>query len=456
MTTKTTKTTNSVLPPCNVEAEEAVLGSILVDPDCLADVAAVIQPGDFFREKNGWVFEAMLSLGDGVDQITVAQELAVRGRLEAVGGAAYLGLLVERVPSSVYADDYAQIVAHLSLCRRVITAAGQIGAVGYQMAADPLDKALEILAQTNGVTQTRVVEPYANAEAMARRYTAPPETRDNGVPFGFRDIDAATGNMFGGEQVIFGGATSMGKTQVIMGMALANVKAGVPVLYVSSEMQLAQWDDRVVSMETGMDVLYVRRRRFSLDQERRVQDVIGRVAQWPLYFLPTSSFHHASRMARQLVNLRGIRLIIMDYLQQFSQGLGKAGGISPYERVSYVSRGIKELAMDLNVPIIAVSSLSRELRHRESKWPMLSDLRESGNIESDADLVMFVHRPGYYMTKRAGEEDDSTYITINKQRQGGHLRLGSDKEGENKAIPLQWDGTKYTDVEPEMAQGRMV
>lgn len=444
--------TMTTMPPANVEAEEAVLASLLVDPDCLADVASILEPRDFSRELNRWVYEACLSVGEGMDQITVTMELERSGRKVDSG---YLSALIVRLPTSVNAEYYARIVAHLAECRRVIDAAGKIAAAAYQMPESPLEKAMEILGRTEGTTQSRVIEPYANAEAMAKRYTAPPETRDNGMSFGFRDIDAATGNMFGGEQVIFGGATSMGKTQVIMGMALANAKAGVPVLYVSSEMQLTQWDDRVVSMETGMDVLYVRRRRFTPSQERAVQDVIGRVSEWPLYFLPTSSFHHASRMARQLVNLRGIRLIIMDYLQQFSQGLGKSGGISPYERVSYVSRGIKEIAMDLNVPIIAVSSLSRELRHRDSKWPMLSDLRESGNIESDADLVMFVHRPGYYASRSNGE-DEATYITINKQRQGGHLRLGSDKEGENKAIPLRWDGTKYTDIGPSQAQGRMV
>jgi replicative DNA helicase len=121
--------------------------------------------------------------------------------------------------------------------------------------------------------------------------------------------------------------------------------------------------------------------------------------------------------------------------------------------VSYVSRGLKQLAMDLNVPIIAVSSISRDLKHRDDKWPVLGDLRESGNIESDADLVMFIHRPGYYVHKEPGE--DLTYVTINKQRQGGHLRLGSDKGGDNNAIPLQWDRTKYIDVPEGPVQGRM-
>jgi replicative DNA helicase len=304
--------TDEKLPPHNWEAEEAVLGSILVDPACLPDVMAVLQPSDFYREKNAWVYEAMVRLGDGVNQITVAQELSAQGRLELIGGVGFLSLLVERVPTSVYAEDYAGIVAHLALCRRVITAAGQIAVVGYQMAPDPLDKALEVLTQTKGGTQSKVIEPHANADAMARRYTAAPEERDNGVPFGFRDVDAATGNMFGGEEIVFGGNTSMGKTQFIMGVALSNAESGVPVLYVSSEMQRDQWNDRVVAMETGMDVLHVRRRYFSPSQERQIMDVIGKVDKRPIYFLPTSSFHHASRMAKQLVNLKGVRLIIMD------------------------------------------------------------------------------------------------------------------------------------------------
>ncbi len=440
-------TTEMVLPH-NIEAEESVLASILVDPGCLGAVAAILEPRDFFRSMNREVYEACLTVGDGADQLTVTAELQRQGHKVEPG---YLSIIISRLPTSINAEYYAGIVSHLALCRRVIDAAGKIGKLGFEQAEDPLDKALEVLTQTKGGSQTRVIDPQANAEAMAKRYTAGPEERDDGVPFGFRDVDAATGNMFGGEEIVFGGNTSMGKTQFIMGVALANADKGVPVLYVSSEMQQKQWNDRVIAMETGMDVLYVRRRRFTPSQEKQVMDVIGRTATRPLYFLPTSSFNHATRMAAQLVNLKGIRLIIVDYLQQFSQGLGKAGGISPYERVSYVSRGIKQLAMDLNVPIIAVSSISRDLRHRENKWPMLSDLRESGNIESDADLVMFIHRPGYYVAK--APEEDWTYITINKQRQGGHLRLGSDKADQNNAIPLQWSGTRYVDV-PRVEQSR--
>lgn len=442
--------TEEKLVPTNTDAEEAVLASILIDPDWLGPVAAILDPGDFSRTLNREVYEACLSVGDNVDQLTVSAELEKKGCKVDPG---YLSLIVSRLPTSLNAEYYAGIVAHLALCRRLITAAGKIAAVAYQTAEDPLDKSMEILASINRGSHERVIEPYANAEAMAQRYTAPPEARDNGVPFGFRDLDAATGNMFGGEQIIFGGNTSMGKTQFIMGVALGNADNGLPVLYVSSEMQRDQWNDRVVAMETGMDVLYVRRRHFTPFQEKQVIDVIARVSERPVYFLPTSSFDHACRMARQLVSLKGVRLVIVDYLQQFSHGLGKAGGVSPYERVSYVSNGFKHLAMDLNIPVMAVSSISRDLLHRENKWPVLSDLRESGNIESDADLVMFIHRPGYYVAK--DPEDDWTYISINKQRQGGHLRLGSDKQSDNRAIPLRWDRTKYVDAETPAIQRGM-
>lgn len=453
--------TDAKLPPHDIAAEEAILGSLLVDPDQLAAVAAIIEPADFYREKNRWVYEACLSIGEGLDQITVAAELSRQGRLDAVGGAGFFSQITERLPTSLHAEYYAGIVARLGTCRRVISAAGQIAAAGYEAGNDPLGKATEVLSHIKSNRQGQVVEPYANAEAMVARYNAPEEERDNGVPFGFRDVDAATGNMFGGEVIVFGAATGMGKTQFVMGVCLHNADADNPTMYVSSEMQLKQWNDRVVAMETGMDLLYVRQRRFTPSQDRAVLATIDRVSKRPVYFLPTSNFGHACRMATQMVNLKGIRLIVFDYLQQFTQSLGKVGGYSPYERVTYVSRGIKELAMTLNVPIIAVSSLSRAPANREDKWPMLSDLRESGNLESDADMVMFLYRPDYYFQctfghKRPERDCDSCqdaragvgYITINKQRQGGHLRLGGSGEA-NNAIPIKWHGQKYVDMDQE-------
>jgi replicative DNA helicase len=402
---------NGKLPPHNVEAEEAVLGSLLVDPDSITETAIFLKPEAFYREKNLWVYEACLALYDrseAINQITVAQELATQGRLEAVGGAGFLSLLVERLPTSLHIEHYARIVHRLSVDRRLIAAAGQIAAIGYEADADldsALNKAEDALFRVRRGESPRdfmhirrILEQYWEESSIAGAGLEEPGRLQH-VDTGFPAVDELLGGMQRSDMIILAARPSLGKSSLALGIARnAALEQGAQVAVFSLEMSKEQLVQRLLSMEAEVESKRVRLRQYTPLQERRVMDATGKLSGLPIYIddSPASRVVEMRSKARRLHQERGIDLIIVDYLQLI-RGDGRSE--NKVQEISDISRALKALAREMECPVLAVSQLSRAVEQRPSHQPMLSDLRESGSIEQDADVVMFIYRDDVYIKR---------------------------------------------------------
>ena len=402
---------NGKLPPHNVEAEEAVLGSLLVDPDSITETAIFLKPEAFYREKNLWVYEACLALYDrteAINQITVAQELANQGRLEAAGGTGFLSLLVERLPTSLHIEHYARIVHRLSVMRRLISAAGQIAAIGYEAEADldsAMNKAEDALFRVRRGENPRDFVPIRR---LLEQYWEERELGGAGleeaggiqhVDTGFPALDELLGGMQRSDMIILAARPSLGKSSLALGIARnAALEQGAQVAVFSLEMSKEQLVQRLLSMEAEVDSKRVRLKQYTPLQEKRVMDATGKLSGLHIYIddSPASRVVEMRSKARRLQQDRGIDLIIVDYLQLI-RGDGRSE--NKVQEISDISRSLKALAREMNCPVLAVSQLSRAVEQRPSHVPMLSDLRESGSIEQDADVVMFIYRDDVYIKK---------------------------------------------------------
>ena len=420
------------LPPHNTEAEEAVLGSILVEPSCLDDVLPILRPADFFREKNGWVYEAMIRAAGGLNQITVAQELAQKGRLEAIGGAGFLSLLVERLPSSVYAEHYARIVARCALYRRVITAAGHIARIGYEAKFEESELQARLRGVVDAITPTSagsdLYTPEAQAETVMQIASDWQEARE-GVEFGYPNLDRVTGGMMGGDLIVLGARTSVGKSQVLQEVALHNVGRQMPVLFASAEMSLRQLLEREIASATRKEIVNLRRGRATAVDWKTIGDLAQGMSTRPLHILAGAmTLEGVLKRARTLQESGGLSLVCFDHIQFVARKLSKQYGDSLREKVGYVTNALKSMAEELQVPVLAACQLSRQVENRDGHKPMLSDLQESGSIEQDADMVLLLHRPDLY-DKCKSEEKGLLYIGLAKHRQGGR----------EEVIQLRWN-----------------
>jgi replicative DNA helicase len=402
---------NGKLPPHNVEAEEAVLGSLLVDPDSITETAIFLKPEAFYREKNLWVYEACLALYDrteAINQITVAQELATQGRLEAVGGTGYLSLIVERLPTSLHVEHYARIVHRLSMMRRLISAAGQIAAIGYEAEADldsALNKAEDALFRVRRgesprdfVHIRRILEQYWEEGGLISAHLEGTGGLQH-VDTGFPALDELLGGMQRSDMVILAARPSLGKSSLALGIARnAALEQGAQVAIFSLEMSKEQLVQRLLSMEAEVDSKRIRLRQYTPSQEKRVMDATGKLSGIPIYIddSPALRVVEMRSKARRLHYERGVDLIIVDYLQLI-RGDGRSE--NKVQEVSEISRSLKALAREINCPVLAVSQLSRAVESRPSHVPMRSDWGESGSIEQDADVVMFIYRDDVYFKK---------------------------------------------------------
>lgn len=435
------------LPPNDNDAEEAVIGSLLIDGTSIFQIADFLQPADFYFEQNQWLYESCVSLyqrDEAIDQVTLAQELSRKGRLEACGGAARLSYLISVCPTSLDIEHYARIVYRLSVMRQLITAGDRIAAIGYEVGPD----VEQSLANAEGVlfrlrrgggsgdlTHIRqVLDKYFEVE--------PPSTeeRPERLPFvlsGFVGLDDFLGGLQRSDLVIVAGRPSMGKTSLALNIARnAAVEHRACVALFSLEMGRDALVTRLVSSESGINS---RRIRFgehrNEEEERRVMEATGVLSEAPIYIDDTPMIRMAEMRSKALrLNYeRGIDLVILDYLQ-LMPGEGGGRGENRVQEISYVSRSLKALARELDAPVLAVSQLSRAVEGRPSHEPQLSDLRESGSIEQDADVVLFIYRDEYYYKS---EEDwiaahpDREYpreeadIIISKHRNGptGRIKL---------------------------------
>lgn len=399
------------LPPHDIAAEEAVIASIMVDDEAIYKVSPIIQPDDFFREKNGWIFKACLSLwnrNEPTSPIMLANELAVQGQLEAVGGLAYLAQLTTDLPTAVGVEYYAGIVARDAVYRRMISASGRMAQMAYEGGPDldaTLAKAESLLLAlrvTQGTGDFRHIRDLLDKFLQDVGETGDESESIAYLRSGFAALDAYLGGMKRSDLVILAARPGIGKTSLALTMARnAAVAQNAHVAVFSLEMSGEQLAQRLLSAESGVDqnrLLLMGHLRE--DEERRVMDAVGKLSSMEIYIDDSAGLTVAEMRsrARRLSHERGLNLIVVDYLQLMHSGMN-TGGENRVQEISFISRSLKTIARELNVPIIACSQLSRAVESRTPHIPLLSDLRESGSIEQDADVVIFIYREDAYMRK---------------------------------------------------------
>ena len=407
------------LPPQDASAEESVIGSILIDGESLSRITSFLRPQDFYGEKNRWCFEAFLSLferGDAINQVTVAHELNLRNRLEELGGSAYLSHLVMVVPTSVHIEYYARIVQRTSIMRQLIDVGGRIAEIGYHESDADTDRALataeDMLFRIRAgrgsgdfVHIREVLDKYIEESTALHDANA---SHISPVLTGFEKIDALLGNgMQRSDMIVLAARPSLGKSTLAFNIARGAADSGNRVGIFSLEMSRDQIGTRLLASEASVDSYHIRLNFLSTAEESRVLDATGALSDLPIYIddTPIQTIVDMRGKARRLQSERGLDLVIIDYLQL----IGGSGRIdNRAQEMGEISRSIKGMARDLDIPVIACSQLSRAIEQRPNHRPLLSDLRESGSIEQDADVVAFIHREDVYVTREDWEKRNPT------------------------------------------------
>jgi len=438
------------LPPHDIDAEEAVVGSLLIDGAAIYKIATFLQKEDFYHEQSQWIYRACLSLyqyDEAINQITVAQELARQEKLEACGGAAYLSHLISNCPTSLDIEHYAKIVYRLSVMRRLITAANQIAAIGYEANPDvdaSLSRAEDMLFRLRHGQSPRdfihirqVLDKYFEtaAPALGAEVEGYPEPMTCVLSY-FTGLDEFLGGFQRSDLIIVAGRPSMGKTSLALSIARnAAVEQGACVALISLEMAQEPLVLRMLASESGVNSRRIRLGLHNEDEEKRIMDATGRLSEAPIYIddSPQLRVVEMRSKARRLHYEHGINLIIVDYLQ-LMQGEGRGEG--RVQEISFISRSLKALARELNVPLLAVSQLSRAVEWRASHIPQLSDLRESGTIEQDADVVLFIYRDEYYYT--TVEEWQQHYPDRDYPRQIADIIIAKHRNGPTGQVKLRF------------------
>ncbi len=420
------------LPPQNPQAEASLVGSLLLDKDAIIKIADIVHIGDFYVEKNGLIFEAILRLyekREPVDIVTLSEQLEKQSALKDIGGASYLTELVNGVPTASHVIQYAQIVAQKATLRRLIEAASQINTMAYdedQQLDTLLDNAEKTLFD---VSQKHLRQNFVSikdvlVESFDRLDSLHKDKGSlRGVPTGFKGIDNILAGLQKSDLIIIAARPSMGKTSLALNIA-QNVatKEGVPVGVFSLEMSKEQLIDRLLASEAGIDSWKLRTGNLEDKDFEKINKAMGILAEAPI-FIDDSAMANVMEMrtkARRLQSEHDLGLLVIDYLQLMS---GRNSGENRVQEISEITRGLKGLARELNVPVIALSQLSRSVEQRSPKIPQLSDLRDSGSIEQDADVVMFIYREDYY--DKETDKKNIADILIKKHRNGptGNVEL---------------------------------
>ncbi|MBX4211612.1 MAG: replicative DNA helicase [Candidatus Yanofskybacteria bacterium] len=444
------------LPPQNLDAEKSLLGSILINKDAITKVADSLSSDDFYGPSHQTIYGAMLSVfehRDNVDLLTISNKLQEQGRLDEVGGVSYLTSLANSVPTSAHINTYARIVQRKKVLRNLIDAAQHIIGLGYKEDDDVehlLDEAEQKLFHVSqkGYTQHFATLATSLDEAMDRI-----SNQDNGVlrgyPTNHKKLDEVLGGFQKSDLIILAARPSVGKTAFSVDLALRVAQQGIPVGIFSLEMSLDQVIDRFIATKSGVSLWKLRTGKLSHDGLEndflQITNAISELKELPIYIDDASSLNvlQMRAMARRLQADHGLGLLIVDYLQLMSS---RRNYDSPVQQVTEISRGLKGLAKDLNIPVIALSQLSRAVESREGHKPRLSDLRDSGSIEQDADVVMFIHREDKIDAQRALDQGRANLaqLLIAKHRNGptGEVDFRIDPES------LKFNEVDYVHKEP--------
>jgi replicative DNA helicase len=414
------------LPPHSIEAEEAVLGSLLIDPDAILEVASFLKPEAFYREQNRWIFQAILDLHhseEPLDFVTLTEALRKREQLEDVGGEAYLISLLNAVPTSINARSYGRIVEAASVRRRLIKAAGTIANLAYDQDEDVnvvLDRAEQALFSISEERTTRDLVPVRD---IARNYLDRIEELADrgdemiGIPTGFSDIDRLLSGLNKSDLVIVAARPGMGKTSFQISMALhAGLRHGKRVAIFNLEMSGEQLVQRMIAAETRIDSQRLRRGELHEKEWPLFYEAVGRLSETRIFIDDTPSITplQLRTKSRRLYAEHGLDLIMVDYLQLMQ---AERTNNNRVQEISEISRGLKGLARELDIPVVTASQLSRAVENRQDKRPQLSDLRDSGSIEQDADIVMFIYRDEYYNPETT-ERPNIAEVNVAKHRNG--------------------------------------
>lgn len=416
---------NGKLPPHDIDAEEAVNGSLLIDGEAFNKIATLLHPSDFYTEVGRYIYGVCVMLHErreAINQITVAQELDRKGKLETCGGAAYLSHLISIVPTTLDIENYAQIVKRLSVSRRAITLAGQIAAVGYEarpdvngLINDIVEKASEF--RKNNVAFDDIVTPTQAGNILIdliNEYNDPRHT----FSWGFHDLDDITSGIYP-ELIIIGARPGVGKTQLMLD--IVERLFGRRILFASAEMSIKALLERKLARELGTDIRQLRRQGLNERDMDRVIELSVHISERNIYYLPKGcSSQDIYNEAKKLKDTVGLDIVFVDYLQILSD-CWKTDRENQNIRVGRACKVLNSIKNDLQVPVVVASQLNRSLELRSEKRPNLADLRDSGEIEQDADVVLLLYRD-------MEERDDILEVKMAKNRQLGPAR----------AIILQW------------------
>ena len=429
------------IPPQALELEEAVLGAMLIDKKGVDEVIDILQPDAFYKISHQLIFDAIYQLFQGsqpIDLLTVSSELRKKGKLEAVGGEFYLVQLSQRVASSAHIEFHARIILQKFIQRSLIKISNEIIESAYKESTDVFDLLDEAESKLYDVTQGNIKKSSETAQNLvleAKKKIEEISKRDglSGVSTGFEKLDKLTSGWQPSDLIIIAARPGMGKTALTLSMA-RNIAVGkqIPVAFFSLEMSSVQLITRLISSETGLSSEKLRTGKLADHEWQQLNVKVTDLEKAPLFIddTPSLSIFDLRAKARRLSSQHGIKLIVVDYLQLMTAGASSKTGNREQE-ISTISRNLKALAKELNIPVIALSQLSRAVETRGgTKRPMLSDLRESGAIEQDADIVSFIYRPEYYNIdewdddERTPSEGQAEFI-VAKHRNGGldNIRL---------------------------------
>jgi replicative DNA helicase len=415
------------IPPQSIDAEMSILGAILIDEEVLADATELVKPADFYDKRHQIVFAAMMRLYEHhkpVDLLTLTEELKKKDQLEIVGGSAYLTELTNYVPTAAHADAYAELVGQKAVRRRLIKASAEIGEMGFDEETTTQELLEKAEAELFSVSDQSLKQDLVSIESiLTESFDRIEELHRNkgqlrGIRTGYRDLDNMTAGLQRSDLIILAARPSMGKTTLVTNLAynVATI-AKLPVLFFSLEMSKEQLIDRMLADASGVDSWNIRTGNLSDDDFSKISEAMGEMAEAPIFIddTPGLSVLEMRTKARRAAHDQPLGLIVVDYLQLMQATSSYAG--NRVQEVGEISRGLKLIARELNVPLIALSQLSRSVESRTPPIPQLSDLRDSGTIEQDADIVSFIYRPGYYEPDNP-EVKNITDLIIAKHRNG--------------------------------------
>lgn len=427
-------------PPQNTDAEASLLGAILIDSDAVVKIADVITTEDFYDPRHAHIYEAATHLYERhspIDVLTLSDQLKSNGHLDMVGGGAYLTELTNYVPTAAHVEQYADIVAQKALRRRLIKAAQEISGLSYDESKELRELIEEAETRLFQVSQQHIKQNIVSLETiLAESFERLDDLHKDknklrGVPTGFKDMDEMLAGLQRSDLFILAARPSMGKTAFSLNLAHnVAIAAKEPVLLFSLEMSKEQLVDRLLSMESGVDAWALRTGNLTDTDFEKIGQAMGTLSEAQIFIddTPGITVSDLRTKARREAHQRPLGLIIVDYLQLMSGGSKFGGDFNRVQEISEISRGLKGVARELNVPLIALSQLSRSVESRSPQIPQLADLRESGSIEQDADVVAFIYREEYYNPET--DRKNITDILIKKHRNGptGNVELYFDRE----------------------------